>query len=163
MTITIANNAYDQASAQMDSIVAMVQALQCDYETLQDLQDIKDSLCNGESLLPADSAQLEELQAEADGCTDEDQARERILEDALSIEVRSGWVTVDDPLEATEFAILLCTGGPAVRIRGELSEHGEPTRAWLEYQDWGTPWTEYHDDNADQQCLLAYAACFIFV
>ena len=163
MTTNTSNDAYDQASAQMDSIIAMVNALQCDYETLQDLQDIKDSLCNGESLLPADSAQLDELLAEANGCIDSEDALTHILEDALSVEVRSDWAVAGEPLEASEFAILLCTGGPAVRIRGELSEHGEPARAWLEYQDWGTPWMEYHGDNAAQQCLLAYAACFLFV
>ena len=163
MTTNTTNNAHLQARAQTDSIIAMVQALQCDYETLHDLQDTYLSL-DAEAVCDwAEALQMDELLAEADGCTDEDEAHVRILEDALSVEVRSGWVTVDDPLEATEFAILLCTGGPAVRIRGELSEHGEPARAWLEYQDWGTPWSEYHGDNADQQALLAYAACFIFV
>jgi len=163
MTINITNNAYDQASAQMDSIIALVQALQCDYETLQDLQDTYGSL-EAEAVRDwPEAAQLDELLAEAEGCTNEDEARERILEDALSVEVRSAWTIAGEPLEASEFAILLCTGGPAVRIRGELSEYGEPARAWLEYQDWGTPWMEYHGVNADQEALLAYASCFIFV
>jgi hypothetical protein len=36
--------------------------------------------------------------------------------------------------------ILLCTGGPAVRIRGELDRYSEPEKPRIEYQDWFTPW-----------------------
>jgi hypothetical protein len=63
-------------------------------------------------------------------------------------------------MEASEFCILLCTGGPAARILGELDEHGEPYRAWMEYQDWGTPWTQFVPANQD--VLLSYARCFCF-
>ncbi len=52
------------------------------------------------------------------------------------------------------------TGGPATRIIGELNEHGEPTRARLQVQDWGTPWTDYR--GGDQETLLTYARCFYF-
>jgi hypothetical protein len=38
--------------------------------------------------------------------------------------------------------------------------NGEPHRAWLEVQDWGTPWTRYFD--IEQDTLLAYARCFYF-
>lgn len=92
---------------------------------------------------------------------DRDDAERRIHEDALSVEVRSGWHTPGDGNTApTEFKILITTGGPAVRIIGELNEHAEPICAWLEVQDWGTPWTEY--TNADDATLLAYANCFYF-
>ena len=30
------------------------------------------------------------------------------------------------------------------RIMGELDEHKQPSRAWLERQDWGTPWTHHY-------------------
>ena len=63
-------------------------------------------------------------------------------------------------MEAAEFCILLTTGGPAVRIRGELDEYNEPRRAWLEVQDWFLPWTEYV--CADSDVLLNYARCFYF-
>ena len=46
-----------------------------------------------------------------------------------------------------------------MRIRGELSD-GQPDRAWLEYQDWGTLWTRFFD--VEQDTLLAYAQCFYF-
>ncbi len=78
-----------------------------------------------------------------------------IQESVLSVEVRSDWYvpgtagkwrndtprgqTLDSP---AEYRILLTWGGPAAQLTGELSEHGEPETARLEFQDWGTPWTE---------------------
>lgn len=91
---------------------------------------------------------------------DESQAQETIQEGPLSVEVRSGWYTPGSEPEPEEFCILLSTGGPALRIRGELGQYNEPERAWLEYQDWGTPWTQYFD--ADQETLLTYARQFYF-
>jgi len=63
-------------------------------------------------------------------------------EAALSVEVREGWKEPGDgaSMDPEEFRILLSTGGPALRVMGEL-EGGEPSRCWLEHQDWGTPWT----------------------
>jgi hypothetical protein len=97
---------------------------------------------------------------------DNESARDAILEDALDVCVRSGWVRDKSKMEPVDYFILLCTGGPAVRIRGELSG-GEPSRCWLEYQDWGTPWTQlFVDDLADYetmtQTLLAYSRQFYF-
>lgn len=97
--------------------------------------------------------ELASLLAEAGGCENEDEARERIQEDPLEVQVCGGWHTPGEESEDEEFYILLCTGGPAVRIRGGLNR-GEPDRAWIEYQDWGTPWTHYF--GADQGTLLAY-------
>ncbi|MDR6858912.1 hypothetical protein J2W96_005244 [Variovorax guangxiensis] len=48
------------------------------------------------------------------------------------------------PSDDEEFEILLCTGGPTVRIVGDLDHHGEPDRARIEYQDWFEPWREAH-------------------
>ena len=114
---------------------------------------------------------------DADG-NDDDDARETaievIREDALSVEIRADWREPGAENEDSEFRILLCTGGPAVRIVGELRD-GQPHRAWLECQDWGTPWTEYIERTPDKhnydhptphslncQFLLAYASCFYF-
>jgi hypothetical protein len=93
--------------------------------------------------------------ATADDC--EETARDRIEEDALSVRVfgertAGGWT-------ADRYELLLTTGGPAVRIVGDLCD-GEPHSARLEVQDWFQPWTEYHD--ADPAILLEYAACFYF-
>lgn len=82
-------------------------------------------------------------------------------EAALSVDIREGWKSPQETasMEPTEFQILLSTGGPALRICGELS-HGEPDRCWLEHQDWGTPWTRFF--NADREALLWFAGLFWF-
>jgi hypothetical protein len=116
-------------------------------------------------------AQFEFIKEMVEGLDDDaDEARERIQEDALSVQVRSGWYdpgTMD--VKPEEFEILLCTGGPAVRIIGSLSEHGEPEDARLECQDWFQPWTDYMPSGIDgaiargwRDVLLAYARCFYF-
>jgi len=113
------------------AIVEMVAALECDCDRLEELRESRED------------------------------AEQRIQEDALSVQVRGDWYSPGDETSSpTEFELLLATGGPAVRIRGELDEHCEPARAWLEVQDWGTPWTRYFD--ASQDTLLAYVRCFYF-
>lgn len=93
---------------------------------------------------------------------DEDEAQQAIYDAPLSVQVRSDW---HDPGSAAEegrdaeFEILLCTGGPACRMRGALDD-GQPTRAYLQYQDWGTPWTDFF--VGDRKLLLDYARHFWF-
>ena len=95
----------------------------------------------------------------AEDSDDEDGARQRIADHPLSVMVRSDWTQPGDPPEAAEFQILLCTGGPAVRIVGEL-EHGTPCSARLEYQAWDTPWLPYF--GALPAVLCDYASHFYF-
>lgn len=92
-------------------------------------------------------------------------ARQTIFDDALSVQVRSDWVDLNqvDQMTPQSFCILLCTGGPAVRIIGKLDANGEPERARLEYQDWGTPWTALPLSSEDEAALIAYASVFHFV
>ena|SRR5688572_18406743 len=93
----------------------------------------------------------------------EETARDAIQEDPLSIQIRDGWRTPGGESTPEEFEILLCTGGPAVRIVGDLDSHCEPSRPRLQYQDWGTSWTEYHDISKEQrEALLAYCQQFYF-
>jgi hypothetical protein len=90
-------------------------------------------------------------------------AEQTIHEDALSVEVRTDWHSVgaeDD--KPTEYRILLCTGGPACQIIGNLSEHGEPETARIQYQDWFTPWTDYRLTSEQEEIVLTYARCFYF-
>lgn len=71
----------------------------------------------------------------------------------------------EDPLEVgiiSQYFILLCTGGPAVRIIGELNEYNEPETARLQYQDWYTPWKEYPNTENMEEVLLDYANNFYF-
>jgi hypothetical protein len=141
-------NAREQAQAQFESIKEMVEALKA----------------GGENYAANNFKAYED-------------AQRAIHEDALSVEVRSDWhclgTSNDD--RPTEYRILLCTGGPAIQIQGELSEHGEPETARLMMQDWGLVWTEYRphagigdekgrpvlDPNA-QEILLTYARQFYF-
>ncbi len=154
------------------SIVEMVAALECDYDRLGELRDelkqADEDLENGCCILETSEmgamrVEMKELEDAAGECESREDAETRIQEDALSVLVRCGWhepTNCGDAIKPEEFELLLCTGGPAVRILGELNEHCEPSRAWLEVQDWGTPWTRYFD--IEQDTLLAYARCFYF-
>jgi hypothetical protein len=101
-------------------------------------------------------------------------AREIIQEDPLEVTVRSDWYSPGGEAgKPSEFCIILSTGGPASRIIGTLSEHGEPETARLEVQDWGTPWAGQWGTDEVQAALgdraadvsgvlLAYAREFYF-
>ncbi len=93
---------------------------------------------------------------------DADALRERIEQMPLAVSVRSDWSTPYDTLTPGEYQILLTTGGPALRIVGELTTHGEPDTARLEYQDWGTPWTAYTLAQAEEARALDFASTFFF-
>lgn len=93
-----------------------------------------------------------------------DWIEDAMRESVLSVEIRSGWREPGDgaSMDPEQFRILLSTGGPAIRVMGELN-HGEPSRCWLEHQDWGTPWTRYftkHHDDAT--ALLWFASLFYY-
>jgi hypothetical protein len=83
----------------------------------------------------------------------------------LSVEIREGWKAPGDGAskEPGEFRILLSTGGPALRIMGELNQWQEPAMCWLEIQVWGTPWTRFctrHEYEAD--ALRWFASLFYY-
>lgn len=108
-----------------------------------------------------DYQELVDLEAAAGDCESQDDASERIQEDPLDISVRSDWQNIGETLTPSEFTILLCTGGPACRIVGELDQYNQPCRAWIEYQDWFTPWTELVD-GVSHDDLLTYCQQFYF-
>jgi hypothetical protein len=97
-----------------------------------------------------------------DGARDE--AAQRIRESVLSVEVRDGWRRPDEDQRApAEFSILLTTGGPALRLRGDLDDWCEPEAPFrLQWQDWGTPWTDYEMTRDDTLACAAFARCFWF-
>jgi len=115
-------------------------------------------------------AQLEsikEMIAALDLAGEDDNARDDayqiIQEDPLSVEVRSDWHSPGDrDTETAEYNILLCTGGPACRIVGELDKWAQPETASIEHQDWGTPWTKYPLNREDEAIVVRYAQCFYF-
>lgn len=141
--------ARNQAITQMQYIEDLLGALNMDWEFLEDLKDH----CEEE-----DIDTLNELIEQAAGCSDADEALERLEENPLSVRFRSDWESHPSEFTPAEFEILLCTGGPAVRIRGYIGNYGTPSNAWVEYQDWGTPWTEL---STYQTTALEYAQLLI--
>ncbi len=172
-----------QAAAQAESIAAMMAALECDYDRLE---EVRDELTGAweEAVGESDESRTfdewlkaqpeEDMHAEAEEyaelleastgldvnypCKSREDAEERIQQDPLSVRIFGE--RINGEWEADRFEILLCTGGPACRIMGELDGNQEPSRAWLEHQDWGTPWTQFYD--VEQDTLLAYARCFFY-
>lgn len=238
MTNETKDRAEDQARAQVESIVAMVAALKCDYDRLEELRDEKtarvryiagwnmpgympdgepaefddvddakryiieaikraedeaeteekaEMLCafaedvnmqNGEfsarcgdyvywvtrdGYIPLDTddaEELAELESAAGDNTSEEMARESIEQDALSVEVRTGWSSPGNGEELTpeEFRIVLCTGGPHVEIVGDL-DRGTPARPRIIHCDWGTSGELF---DFDRDAVLAYCSVFYF-
>lgn len=172
----------NQAKAQLESIKEMVAGLTCDYERLEELKEAfedwkNDCIETAETeererptdLTVKDWAQLsdegEELQALIDAAGEyenREDAEQRIQEDPLSVQVRSDWHDPGAKNEPGQFEILLCTGGPACRIIGELNQYAEPESARIEHQDWGTPWTEYRITGDEEKIVLTYCRCFYF-
>lgn len=157
MTKTETNNWIEKVGKPAyDAIAEMVAAAQVDYERLQELLDRQEA----DRLDDADTEELNKLIAAAGDCTSEEDAWQRIDEDPLEIEV-GGWWSQGFKPEASEYRILLTTGGPAVRIVGGLDD-GQPRTAALEVQDWGKPWTEFRTDREGEEVLLTYARRFYF-
>jgi hypothetical protein len=78
----------------------------------------------------------------------------------LSVLVRSDWHHVGSESTHSEFEILLSTGGPAVRVLGDLDSYLEPYRPGLQFSDWGVDWTDHPESNCD--ALLWFAGLFYF-
>jgi len=158
----------NQAKAQLANVCAMVAALECDYDRLAELREERDTHdAEGPEVgnewnfeYPDEAAELSELEEAAGEYEDAEDARDAILEDALSVEVRSGWESAGAELTPSEYRIVLCTGGPHVEIRGELDEYGEPWNAALYYSDWFESNREYPASSEEQEALLTYARQF---
>lgn len=97
-----------------------------------------------------------------DGDNKEDTAEaieEAAREEALSVEFRCcQWSSNPGEIEPDEYRILLSTGGPALQITGRFSIIHGATSARLQWQDWGTPWTDY--DDAEKDALLWFAGLY---
>jgi hypothetical protein len=109
---------------------------------------------------------VEMVEALRNAKTDDEReaAQTNIHEDPLEVQVRGDWHAVGETnCEATQFRILLCTGGPAVRIIGDLNEYNEPESAHVQYQDWFTRWqTLEHLTDAENELLIEYCREFYF-
>ena len=175
--MTMTDTAQDQARAQFESVAAMVARL----EHSQECNERNGGECDITDAVICDA--LGVYISDPDGHVTDDEwedyhdpvhAAEAIDEHPLSVQVREGWHSPGDNLPPAEFEILLCTGGPAVRMRGTLLDpDSQPGNPRLEYQDWGTPWTEYRhitmppdpetivaELHRYRETLLAYARQF---
>ena len=133
------NHALQNAIGHIESIVK-------DYERLSYLESLNPTSCEEE----------EEIE----------QIKESIVNSALSVEFRSGWYS---PLydrtriiEPEEFKILLTWGGPALRVIGELNQYKEPENIKMQYQDWGTCWTDFQITENQKEALNWFCNCFYF-
>ena len=129
------NYALQNAIGHIESIVK-------DYERLSYL----------ESLNPTTIEQEEEIE----------QTKESILNSALSVEFRSGWTFNSNNIELEEFKILLTWGGPALRVIGDLNQYKEPENIKMQFQDWGTCWTDFQITENQQEALNWFCSCFYF-
>lgn len=104
---------------------------------------------------------IRRLVSELDEENGED-TRRRIHEHPLNVQVRTN--RFHDPqvegIDPDEYMILLCTGGPAVRIVGELNEYNEPVSAEIQFQDWFEEWADLGISGADEETVIRYALQF---
>lgn len=133
-------------------------------KTTKKEDDSKRMFDNGRAWFEKIKALVAKLEAaresDYEGEESEDDIRCQIEEGPLSVQVRDGWRSPGAPSEgADEYEILLSTGGPALRIYGDLNR-GSPTTAELQAQDWFTPWTPVPDIDSD--VLLSYVQNFYF-
>lgn len=122
--------------------------------------DIRAAMAALEALRSGDGESVEYDGEEFDS---EDTLRQRLEEKPLSIQVRSGWHNPgDDDAKPEEFMILLSTGGPALRIIGALDGYGQPSSPRLQWQDWGTPWTDHATDSGEDEAISEFCQIFYF-
>ena len=111
----------------------------------------------------AQLASIKEMLQAVDNATDDEceAAEQAIYDDPLEVSVRcASWSSPYDNLEPDEYRVLLCTGGPAVQITGDLNEHMQPVTARLQHQDWFEPWETLPLNAEDTENLLTYARHF---
>jgi hypothetical protein len=110
-----------------------------------------------------DNEDAKEVELDGETVTDASDITDRMLESALSVEVRDGWRTPGDRSDGPEeFKILVSTGGPAFRIIGELDQYNQPSNVRAEHQDWGTPWIEVELSNEEQEAVDWFTGLFYY-
>ena len=113
-------------------------------------------------------AQLDSIQGMVKALEDEEEweeldPEEAIAGDPLEVSIRAGWHSPGEEADMDfEYKILLCTGGPAVRLIGDLGLWKEPDTAKIQYQDWFTGWETLPTDSEEDEAMLTYARQFYF-
>lgn len=99
-----------------------------------------------------------EIMDEIETCNnDEDEYQGEYSIEELDDQLLDCCIDVQPPDQ--EYHLLLCTGGPAVRVVVG-TDRGEVDWVRLEYQDWGTPWTRYSLSKNEEAYLLEFAQRF---
>lgn len=132
------SDAKNQAKAQVESIVELIQYLDWDWDGLT------------EDEIPADP----EYKSRED-------VEQAIQDKPLSVEVRESWHAVGEKVDPVEFRILLCWGGPHVEIRGEVGLHGDPENVKVFCADWGSS-GEYILSEDEEQAVTEFCQQFYF-
>ena len=88
-----------------------------------------------------------------------EEVRTEIEESPLAISVDAIGYKPGEEMKPTNYNILMST---ACRIVGELNEYGEPINAFIEYQDWFTPWKTLFCTPEDAEYLLKFAQFFYY-
>lgn len=155
--------AVDQAHAEYTEYVEY-HGPGCLKDFRKNLENTCESLRNKEDDLFTwlDREELQDLIEAAGEFEDNDEVQQQVQESALSVQVRSGWHNPgdEDANAPEEFEILLTTGGPALRIIGELDSYCQPMNPEMQWQDWGTPWTEFR--AVDSAAMTEFCKVFWF-
>ena len=96
-----------------------------------------------------------------DSTDDFDDIYDEVMNRPLELSVRNReWRQLGEGVvHPDQYNILLATGGPAVRIIGEL-ENNEVITARLEVQDWFQPWTQFQISESPEIFDFANLFCF---
>jgi hypothetical protein len=76
------------------------------------------------------------------------------------LEIRTQKEETDYRME-TSYIILLCTGGPAVRVYGQKDFNGIALSARLQAQDWFTPWEDVHLTKNEHETIVDFANFYL--
>lgn len=180
----MSDNSKAQAQAQLKSIIEMVAATDIETKATTYVEAMEDDAViaamktyndfDPEEDDEEDYSNIDSLREELtdllgsgediDGVDfefDEDAAWQTIDQDALSVELRGDWHDVGDDGDDVEYKILLCTGGPAVQIVGELDTHGQPESATIQHQDWFEAWQDFPMSQEEEDEVLKYCGRYI--
>ncbi len=106
--------------------------------------------------------EAEEVEVEGNRFDSEEELLEYCTELPLGVSVRGTWHAPGDTETAivpVAYQVLLTTGGPGLRLIGDLDSDRIPVSVRVEYCDWGVPWTEW-TGYADEEALLWFVELF---
>lgn len=127
------------AQAKVEHICALVDAMQVDFD---ELGRMRDDYAAAEGQDEPEFDDLREIEAtlaacDLGGAADADDVYDAIQELPLSIEVRSGWHSIGEDLEAAEVRVVLTFGGPSCEIRADYDPSSGCSRPRVLWSEWG--------------------------